>query len=81
MGGRDQRPRSLRPEHIRAEDHQRVLDIGCGPADVLRHLPPVDYAGFDANPEYIATGSKNDGDLGRFCCERVSAGSLSENER
>jgi len=67
-------------EHIRAKEGQRVLDIGCGPADVLRHLPPVDYSGFDANPEYIATATRNYGHRGRFHCRRVSEESLAANE-
>ena len=78
VGGRD--PGRYAREHIRAKKDQRVLDIGCGPADVLRYLPSVDYAGFDANPEYIATATKNYGDRGRFYCQRVSAESLAENE-
>lgn len=31
----------------------RVLDIGCGPADVLSHLPDVEYYGFDISERYI----------------------------
>lgn len=63
-------------EHIRAAEGQRVLDIGCGPADVLAHLPPLDYVGFDANAAYIETASKNYGDRGTFYCQRVSEESL-----
>ena len=33
----------------------RILDMGCGPADVLTHLPGAigEYVGFDMNSEYI----------------------------
>jgi SAM-dependent methyltransferase len=58
----------------------RVLDIGCGPADVLQYLPRVDYAGFDANPDYIASATKNYGDRGRFYCQRVSEEALAAKE-
>ena len=78
VGGSD-RGRYVR-EHIRAEEDQRILDIGCGPADVLQWLPRVDYAGFDANPEYIATATRNYGDRGRFYCQRVSEEALAANE-
>jgi trans-aconitate methyltransferase len=30
-----------------------VVDIGCGPADILEYLPEVRYVGVDYNPEYI----------------------------
>ncbi len=78
VGGRD--PGSFAREYVRAKEGQRVLDIGCGPADVLQYLPRVDYAGFDANPEYIATATKNYGDRGRFYCRRVSEEALAANE-
>ena len=78
VGGKD---RGTFPrDHIRAREGQRVLDIGCGPADVLAHLPKLDYTGFDANPDYIATATRNYGDRGRFYCQRVSEESLAANE-
>ncbi len=78
VGGKD-RGRFAR-EHIRAAEGQRILDIGCGPADILRYLPRVDYTGFDANPDYIAAATRNYGDRGRFYCQRVSHESLAANE-
>lgn len=78
VGGGD-RGRFAR-EHIRAREGQRVLDIGCGPADILQWLPRVDYTGFDANPDYITTATKNYGDRGRFYCQRVSEQSLSDHQ-
>lgn len=76
VGGRD---RSTFPrEHIRAREGQRVLDIGCGPADIVAELPRVDYTGFDSNPEYIATATKNYGDRGRFYCRSVNEETLGE---
>ena len=78
VGGKDRG--TFAREHIRAREGQRVLDIGCGPADVLQHLPKLDYTGFDANPEYITTTTRNYGDRGRFYCQRVSEESLAANE-
>ncbi len=33
---------------------QKVLDVGCGPAQVLPYLPAVDYVGIDLNEKHIA---------------------------
>ena len=30
-----------------------VLDIGCGPAEILESLPRVQYFGYDINRNYI----------------------------
>ena len=31
----------------------RVLDIGCGTADILRYLTDVEYVGFEPEPAYV----------------------------
>jgi len=41
-------------EVIRAEPGMRVLDVGCGTANILNFLPEVTYVGIDHNPDYIA---------------------------
>jgi SAM-dependent methyltransferase len=64
-------------DHLRAREGDRLLDIGCGPADVVALLPQVEYVGFDANPQYIETAKRNYGDRGEFYCKRVSEESLS----
>ncbi len=41
-------------ERLRPPPEARVLDIGCGLADILDFLPDsCRYVGFDANPDYI----------------------------
>ena len=37
----------------------KVLDIGCGPAEILDVLPKIQYYGFDINPIYINFAKKN----------------------
>lgn len=39
---------------VRAQPGDRVLDVGCGPAQLRECLPEVEYIGFEPNPEYIA---------------------------
>jgi SAM-dependent methyltransferase len=44
-------------EYIKVQSGERVLDIGCGPADILRHLGDVHYVGFDTETRYISSAS------------------------
>ncbi len=46
----------------------KILDIGCGGAEILAHLGQVDYYGLDHNPNYIATAQTRYGSRGRFEC-------------
>ncbi len=50
----------------------RILDIGCGPADILEALPAVDYHGFDLSAPYIHSARKRFGMRGQFHVAPVS---------
>jgi SAM-dependent methyltransferase len=54
LGARRVRDRLVR-EYIRPPAGARILDLGCGPADLLAHLPASigKYVGIDSNPAYI----------------------------
>ncbi len=52
----------------------RILDIGCGTADILEHLPNVDYVGFDHSESYVHAAKERFGDRGRFI--NVAAGDV-----
>jgi 2-polyprenyl-3-methyl-5-hydroxy-6-metoxy-1,4-benzoquinol methylase len=57
---------------IKARDGDRILDIGCGPGDILAYLPRVSYVGFDINPENIRAAEARFGDRGRFFASEAS---------
>jgi len=59
-------------EYVRPVPGEKVLDIGCGPADVLGHLPEVAYTGIDISPEYIQSAKRRFGEPRRFLCEDIS---------
>ena len=63
--------RAYLSEYIRPEAGMKVLDIGCGPAEILDQLPSVNYLGFDINPKYIESAQKRFGGKGRFFCGDV----------
>lgn len=54
-----------------------MLDIGCGTAEILRHLPrDMRYFGFDASEAYIDEAKRAFGERGSFRAEMVSQASL-----
>jgi len=60
-------------DYIRPEDGNRILDIGCGPADILEYLPKnVEYVGFDMSKGYIEAARKRFGHRGMFMCQLLS---------
>jgi len=63
-------------EYVRPVPGEKILDIGCGPADVLHYLPAVNYTGLDISPEYIASAKQRFGSRGRFCCGDVGLATI-----
>jgi SAM-dependent methyltransferase len=59
-------------KYIRPRDGDYILDIGCGPGDILELLPRVEYLGFDMNQRYIESAIKRFGHRGTFVCKKLS---------
>ena len=57
---------TLAQEFIRLKPEQAILDIGCGPADILDYLPQAEYFGFDISERYIELAKKKYGTRGKF---------------
>jgi SAM-dependent methyltransferase len=64
-------------EYIRPKKGDRILDIGCGPADILKFLTDVDYVGIDSNAGYIQSAMKKYGGRGSFLCKKIGEDTLS----
>jgi cyclopropane fatty-acyl-phospholipid synthase-like methyltransferase len=58
-------------EYIRPTSDAKILEIGCGPGNMVPYLPQSGYLGFDLSPEYIDQARKRF-PKARFACERVS---------
>jgi SAM-dependent methyltransferase len=68
MGGRAARTEYAR-DVIRASKQSRVLDLGCGTAQVLAFLPEgADYWGYDISADYIHAAKQRYGPRGHFVC-------------
>lgn len=76
MGGsRIRRPFVER--HVRPKPGDRILDVGCGPGELLRFLPTVEYLGFEPNPAYVAHAREEFGSRGRFFAKELDAADVS----
>lgn len=73
--GAEHARQALAAEFIQPKNNCRILDIGCGTAEVLPHLGDVDYTGFDPNPRYIEDAKRLYPNA-TLICSRVSGQSL-----
>ncbi len=62
---------------MRVKSADTVLDIGCGPADLLAFLPQgVQYWGYDISSDYIKKAQKKYGNRGNFVCKLLESSDL-----
>lgn len=59
-------------DFIRPFPNARILDIGCGPGNILDFLPRnLEYVGYDISPRYINYAAKKYASRGSFFCNSV----------
>ncbi len=64
--------RVLVEAHVRPRPGMRLLDLGCGPSDLLAHMPDVDYTGIDHDARHVAVARRRFGDRGTFAVGDVT---------
>lgn len=67
-------------DYIKAKNGNKILDIGCGTANILEYLPKVKYTGFDISQKYIDAAIKKYAEKGFFFCKEVTKGVIKEKE-
>ena len=67
-------------KNIKANRNDKILDIGCGPGDILDFLPESDYTGIDIDSNYIKQAKCKYGKRGRFICVDISNFNLKSKE-
>lgn len=68
--------RNFVAEFIRPQAGMKILDIGCGPADILDDLPVVEYHGFDISAAYIENAQNRFAGRGQFSCKLLEQADL-----
>ena len=58
--------RALIRNHVRPKVGDKLIDIGCGTAQILQCLPEVEYLGLDTNPSILRSAKRTHGSKGTF---------------
>jgi SAM-dependent methyltransferase len=79
FGGRSER-RVIVDRFIRPKPGDHILDIGCGPAEILALMPDTHYVGYDPSTQYIRYARKKFGNRGQFFVGRFGTDDLTKHE-
>ncbi len=58
-------------ELIGVTEGKKILEVGCGPGDLVLKFPNSEYVGIDISQKYIDNANNRFGKLGRFYCVSV----------
>lgn len=65
--------RKVCSEHFRVRPGDRIVDVGCGTAQILAFFPrDIHYRGFDLDPGYIEAAQARYGDRAAFACADIT---------
>jgi SAM-dependent methyltransferase len=68
--GAEEVRKTLLSTYLKPVEGERLLDLGCGPGDLLAHLPAtIEYVGVDLSPAYIEAARTRFGERGRFVAQ------------
>jgi cyclopropane fatty-acyl-phospholipid synthase-like methyltransferase len=76
--GAKHRSRILVRDYVHPEPTDRILDIGCGPGNMVPYLSDCSYVGVDMNEDYIERARARFGKQAEFSCRRVSEHTVQE---
>jgi SAM-dependent methyltransferase len=68
LTGSERLNREFVEAYVRPQEGDEILDVGCGPADVVELMPGVRYTGIDPSPNYIDSARKRFGARAQFHC-------------
>lgn len=76
LSGAEGRHATFVGEYLRPRAGMRILDIGCGPGQLLQLLPETDYVGYDLNPDYVEAARRRFGERAEFHCADATRAEL-----
>ncbi|WP_353778102.1 methyltransferase domain-containing protein [Winogradskyella sp. 3972H.M.0a.05] len=77
VGGHKARKHFVKND-VRPRPNIKLLDMGCGPGNMIEYLPNLDYTGFDADKKYIDAAVKKYEEKGLFIHSDIESFEITE---